>query len=278
MKKVLASVLVLCLLFTAAACAESDSKVNEIVCPGTSCTADFDNDGEAEEAILTSDLNEYGDGSFTLTVNGQSCFTDGAVSLDTALYAMKIGFGDYWYGTMFMVQEYGPSDDPLTYCFVYADGRLSACGMIPALCTDFRVDEDGLIHTRVRARMIGTWARPATYMLADGMDYDSMSYERFFGVCEVPQGMYPMGMILDLKQDIDVYPTPSCDEPNGMLFAGGKIILAATDDASLLYVCDMYQQICGWLPMKHEEYLDMVMVNGRYEYADDVFGNILYAD
>ena len=279
MKKFLLCALAALLVLTASAFAEYDEGIWEIYEAEDGLTRDFDNDETAETLHFTFELDEYDDGGFTIGVGGQSLHKDDCIGLDARVLAMKTGYTYYYYGTLFMVSEYGPSDDPITYCFLYAEGKLTDIGMIPALAQSFEVSKDGLITTYVRANMIGTWSRPADFCLAMGSEYDEEGdWAPSYSICEVPRPMYQMGMIVTLKTDLVLSSSLYESREDVMLMAGQKVILVAGDDVSRLYISSLDGLIGGWAVIMSEDWSDYISVNGSYTDADEVFDGIFYAD
>ena len=282
MKKMLCTAAAVVMLLAFCAHAEFGSPANTVFDLGTAVTADFDSDDLPETMRFVCDLNEYDDGSFTLSVGEQSVTVNDCVSLIRGVKAMKLGYGEFYWGTLFMVSEYGLSDDPLTYCILYTSDGLHSVGEIPGLAEYFSVSQDGVITATVRASMIGTWERPADYILARGWEpvEGGDDWNEYYRLAEVPRTVYPMGMIVRLLTDLPVYPSPYGGDASVQLKAGDLVILAASDDVSRLYVTDYSGREGGWVRMKHQEepWADLILVNGKYLDADEVFGAIFYAD
>lgn len=241
-------------------------------------TLDFDGDETAETVNVSFALNEYDDGAFTLSVGESSLTVKDCVSLQKKLYAMKLGDESYWYATLFMVNEYGPSDDPITYCFIYSDGRLSNIGMIPALVDSFSVSEDGVVTTSIRADMIGTWSRPADYSIAQCFEYSEDSFAISYAMIENPRALYPMNMIVTLKKDIVLSSSVYATDATVQMKAGLKVVLSASDDVSRLCISELNGRKRGWMSMKQTDWQDSVLVDGKYIPVDEVFDGIFYAD
>ncbi len=282
MKKTICILAVLLILAAFAGKAEFDSYANTVFDAGEILTADFDSDDILETMRFTCDLDEYDDGSFTLTVGQWSITVEDCICLERGVKAMKMGYDDFYWSTMFMVSELGPSDDPLTYCILYTSDGLYDVGCIPAMAEDFTVSRDGVITASVRANMIGTWYRTTDFILARGWDVTANEDDwiPLYRIVESPRTVYPMGMIVGLKVDLPLAASPYGGDAAVVLKAGGHVILAASDDVSRLYVTDAEGRTGGWLRMKHEDepWADLVLVNGRYMDADDVFDGIFYAD
>ncbi len=124
MKKMIALLLTLTLLLAGIGSAENDIAWKMEKINGTCEMADLDGDGDAEPLSVSFDLNEYDDGSFILFVDDQSFTIDNCAALIKEVYTMKVGSGDFYYGTLIFLSEYGMSDDLLTYCFFYTDNEL----------------------------------------------------------------------------------------------------------------------------------------------------------
>ena len=245
---------------------------------GTCWNRDFDGDGTSETASIVYDLNEYGDGAFTLIVNGQSIQTEGCASLYTDVYAMKAGTQWYYYGTLLFVSEYGMSDDLLTYCFFYTDGRLLDVGRIPDCAENFIVSADGIITVSERARHIGTWYYPSDYMLARGIFYTEDDFDEVYGMCRIPRDNYPMGMIVKSKVELRLLASKCDTAPLMRVPADTRVILASSDDVTWLCVSTMDGSVTGYLRMTGIEYMDYLTVGDRFLPVDDVFDGIFYAD
>lgn len=279
MKKLLLVLTVLALMCCFAVHAENTTGIWEIYEAGQSCTADFDNDATAETMRFTCALDEYDDGDFTLSVGNVSVTKKDCVGLEPTVYAMKAGYTWYYYGTIFMVNEYGPSDDPLTYCFLYTEGELIDLGFIPALVESFELNGDGVITTSILARAVGTWYRPADYILAVGSEEDADGeWRQIYSLCEVPRTFYPMSMLVTLKRDIRASSSLYDMDEDVMLPAGTKLALLASDDVSRLFVSDTQGQLKGWLAMRSVDWSDYIRIDGHYIEIDEVFDGILYAD
>ena len=250
------------------------------------CATDFDGDGETETFTVTAALDQWNYGSVTLRVGEAEITRENVDNMAETFYMLPVGAAGYAagqasiYGTIFMISEYGPSDDHYTYCCLYADGRLTDVGGIPALPGRMKTGPDGVISTWVRARMIGTWERPAEYVLARGYRWTEEDFNIYYHLCEVPAGYYPYGMIVSLKTDLALRESPFDESPALTLRPedSERVILAATDDARWLYVTDMSGEAAGWVRMGREDYATVIYQSGGAVDVNDVFGDILYAD
>ena len=248
--------------------------------------ADFDGDGDTETFILNPQLDEWGCGSIVLSVGDASITQEYVDNMAEDVFILPVGMtgyawsGDYIYGTLFMISEYGPSDDPFTYFYLYTDGTLIEAGGIPSMPTNMDVGRDGIISTWVRADMIGTWSRPADYMLARGYSWSDDSFSTYYHLCEIPEGYGAFGMIVSLKRDINLFASPTDAAPSVTLSAAEypRVILAATDDVRWIHVTSFNGDRRGWVRMGREDYETVLYLNGGTVNINDVFGDILYAD
>lgn len=278
MKKTICALLALCLcaVLCVFACAEDAARQKrELPLNGR---ADFDFDGAEEDYCLTFNLDEYEDGSFTLTVGGSEVTVENCVCLEKALTAVNTGYASYFYGTLFMVSEYGPSDDPVTYCLLYTEGELMNAGEIPALAKYIEIAADGLMTTDIRADMIGTWSRPADYMLVNGLYASGDEWVNVYRVLEIPRTLYPMGMTVTTKIALALSESVYDMEGSVNVPAGTELFLTATDDVSRLYAQDATGEYKGWLAIKKIDCTDCVKAGGVFADADEVFDGIFYAD
>ena len=280
MKKLLALLLgvVLALSLSAPALADDTAPDREIYVVADGTQDDFDGDEAEESVAFTAETDEYGDGTFALTVAGQTVSEEYCVALDPTLRALKLGYGDYIYATLFMVSEYGPSDDPYTYCYLFTDGVLENVGNIPALAKEFAVDENGMISTTVRTDMLGTWFRPADFVLARGFDWESEDSRATYRLVEVPHDLYPMNFIVDLRDDLPVLASRFDSEPADTISGGQKLALTATDDVRWVHVTTLDGSHKGWIRVDAANYPCLVEIGGSWREADALFGNLLYAD
>ncbi|MBQ8952726.1 MAG: hypothetical protein IJ048_01300 [Clostridia bacterium] len=251
-------------------------------------TDDFDNDGTMENCHVVFNVDEYDDGGFTLAVGSSTVIRDDCFGLMNTIYAMRIGWtgysavgdGDY-YATLFMVPEYGMSDDPYTYCYLYVDGDLIDVGQIPAMPYNMAADPvSGTITTQVRASMIGTWSRPADYILARGFSWDEENFYSYYHLTEVPRPIYPFGMIVSLNQELPLLASQTDRVYAGVLLPeeNKQVVLAATDDVRWLYVSSLDGATVGWVKMSRVDWETKLTVGDVEMNVDDVFGDILYAD
>ena len=252
-------------------------------------TDDFDSDGTKETYLFTPSVDEYGDGSFSLSVGSNSVTQESCYSLDGDVYIIHIGWTGYssvednsYYATLFMVPEYGMSDDPYTYCYLYVDGKLIDVGAIPATPNNMAVDPlTSTITTQIRAAMVGTWSRPADYILARGFSWDEeYNVETYYHLTEVPRPVYPFGMIVSLKEELPLLASQTDRIYSGTLLPeeNKQVILAATDDVRWLYVSSLDGQTAGWVKMSNVDWETKLTVGDREMNVNDVFGDILYAD
>ena len=248
--------------------------------PGSVFTDDFDADGVLETMLFVTDLNEYDDGSFLISAGSQSFTVLDCVGLIPEVNAMRVGDSDSYYGTLFMISEYGPSDDPLTYCYLYAFETLHDLGRIPALAKNLKPDGNGVFTTMIRASMVGTWERPADYALAFGIDSGD-DWSIHYRLVEVPRALYPMNMMATLKRDLTLSSSIYEDRADVDLKAGTPVIFAASDDVSRLYITQADGGLSGWASIRHsdgEYWAELIRVNGKYVELDEVFDGIFYAD
>lgn len=277
-------ILSLCFMSGAALADEITLPAGAVTVATDGTSADFDGDGTAETLSFVAGGEEYGPGWFTLSVGGQSVTVEGCESLTGRIAALKLTSTTYYnpgafWGTLFLVDEYGPSSDPLSYCYLYTGGQLYDVGTIPALSEAITLTADGTLTTRIRASHVGTWSRPADYELAQG-DTWTDGHQTFYRLIEVPRDIYPMGMIVTLKEDLPLSATRSDTDATRLLEANQQVILAATDDARWLYVTSMDGETAGWVSFEAADsgYGERVLIDGVATPIDDVFADIVYAD
>ena len=277
MKKLLLLVVAAALMLVPAA-AEDGLEPWQVYEAGTSAEGDFDFDGKSEALSLVTALDEWDDGAFTLTVGTSSVTVENCVALNPSVFACAAGYTYYTYGTLFMVYEYGPSDDPITYCFLYTDGELSEIGTIPALVENLEFKGRGVITTRVRADMIGTWHREADFVLATGSAFDGEEWSLIYRIVEARRTSYTMGMPVTLKVALPVSASVYDMQVTATIPAGEKVVLASSDDVSRLYVTDYTGENAGWVRIGRVDDMDSIMVGQVYMLVDDVFDDVFYAD
>ena len=251
-------------------------------------TADFDNDGAMETFHVVFSVDEYDDGGFMLAVGSSAVIQEDCCGLMKTVYVMRVGWTGYsaftdddYYATLFMVPEYGPSDDPYTYCYLYVDGNLIEVGEIPSMPYNMAADRlTGTITTQVRADMVGTWSRPADYILARGFSWDDENFYSYYHLAEVPRPIYPFGMIVSLKEELPLLASQTDRVYYDILLPekNEQVILAATDDRRWLYVTSLDGYTGGWVKMSRVDWETMLTVDDEEMDINDVFGDILYAD
>ncbi len=272
MKKLMVLLLAVVLLMP---CALADQPVNmEIYQIENEMQFDFDFDGAEEAMELKLDVDESGYGSFTLRVAENEVTMDDCSDLADEVWVMHMGWDELnCYGTLFMVPEYGMSDDHLTYCFFYADGKLGFAGKIYAMPRNMKRTDAALITTDVRASLVGTWSRPADYVLAQRIAYDAdWNYTNEYYVAESPRDLYPMNMMVTLNKNLPLYKTRFDSMPTMALAPNQKVIFTATDDVSWVYVTNLEGTMGGWFKVN---FRTVEILNSD---IDEVFSDIFYAD
>lgn len=278
MKKLL-SMLLCALLIALPLSVNAESVPNGPVQIENGATIDLDGDGTAESIAFSEEKNEYGDGKFTLTVGNTTVSQEDCVSLGSELYAFTLthaGYAEPW-GTLLMPFEYGPSDDPVSYCYLYTDGTLYSLGTIEALPTSMRLNGEA-IETNVRCDILGTWSRVATYKIAFGYSMNGDEYVSSYALCEIPHDVYPMGLIAETKMDLPLQASRTDDTASGTIAAGEKIVFAATDNLHWVYASSLDGSISGWFYGDFSDYPSTIRVNGKTVNADDAFADLMYAD
>lgn len=245
-------------------------------------SGDYDGDGTTETVTFETQRDEYGDGGFTLTVGGTTVSQENCVGLSEELYAVSVPYNAYYeadgiMGTMFMAFEYGPSDDPVSYCYFYTSGKLYDAGTIEALPTAMQFSGRE-IRTTLRSDLLGTWSRPATFVLGYGYSMEGDEYKSDYRLAEVPQDVYAMGLIAKTKVDLPLQVSRTDDASAGTIPAGTKLTFAATDNLHWVYAESMDGEVRGWFYVDSSDYPTMVRVNGAMTGADEVFDNLMYAD
>lgn len=277
MKKLIA--ILMCLMIAVPFAASAESGLMKIE---NGATGDFDGDGTEEPVAFTTERDEYGDGGFVLTVGDKTVKRDGCISLSEDLYAVSIPRNAYYdadglMGTLFIASEYGPSDDPVSYCYFYSDGVLYDAGTIEALPTGMSFS-GRMIETTLRSDLLGTWSRPATFVLAYGSAMVGEDYEEAYHLAEVPQDVYAMGLIAETKVDLPLQASRTDETEVGVIAAGSKITFGATDNRNWVYAESMDGQVSGWFYVDDSDYPTMIRVSGEMLEANNVFANLMYAD
>lgn len=278
MKKLLLLCACALLVLSLAVPALAEGEAWQIYTVASGSVDDFDGDEVQEGVDFSTELDEYGDGGFTLTVGDQTAGEEYCVYLDPTLRAMKLGSGTYAYGTIFMVSEHGPSDDPYTYCYLYMDGVLRFLGGIPAHADTFAVNDWGMITTEIRSDMLGTWLRPADYVFCMGYDWESEEPESYACLAESPRDLYPMRVILQLDADLPVRASRFDQETSSVLHGGQRLALTATDDRSWVFASSLDGEEKGWIHVRTTEYLHEIELDGRWALENEVFSSVPYAD
>ncbi len=242
-------------------------------------TDDLDGGDRKSTVEIQTALDEYGDGDITVIVNDQSFTVESCCSVAEKYATVQIPYQEDGFYTLIMPYEYGPSDDPVTYMFMYRDGVLYNLGSVPAVPETIAFDENGDFTTTIRARLLGTWYRPADYVIASAYHWDETTEQATEEhlVTEVPRDVYPMGQIVTLKKNLPVLASRYDTEPVKTLTAGEKAIISATDDCRWLYVVDAELDEGGWVKMQGE-YTATIQIGESWVDETEVFDGLVYAD
>lgn len=138
---------------------------------GDTISVDLDSDGKQDEVSLS----RSGD-KLKLTINGKDFTGDlyGACDFEfsDSDYFAVVNLDRYDRALEVAVEDFGPSDDPSTFFFRYADETVTCVGSVPSLAWDDWTKKDAisymgdgslLVHTRLNGLM--TWFGDVVYRL-----------------------------------------------------------------------------------------------------------------
>lgn len=138
---------------------------------GDAISVDLDSDGKQDEVSLS-----RGEDGLALTVNGKD-FSDVLYSVCDFEYADSdyfavVNLDRYDRALEVAVEDFGPSDDPQTYFFRYADETVTCVGSVPSLAWDDWTKKDAVTYlgggeVLVNARLDGlmTWFGDVVYRI-----------------------------------------------------------------------------------------------------------------
>lgn len=200
---------------------------------GETISADLDGDGKDEQilwdAVLDQSSWQY---TTTLTVNG----TDFASKLqDMGYYCESVM--DYWAVVDLDVSDAareiaifddGPSDDPNTLFFRYADGKLTLLGAIYGMLSDDGSGQtyhgDGTVDSWLRLDVLQTWFADCTYGLGSDGKLSVIPQDLYY-----PKGDY--GLSLKTLMELPLYTENNANVQAELAPAGTALTLTATDNA-----------------------------------------------
>lgn len=268
--------LLLILSFPAVVFAEESSmvEVGQMIELQNGAVYDLDGDGTADDVQfepVKRDNEDYYD--YTLSVGGQTVSGEGC-SLNSKLYALKL---DEYSGTLLLVSDYGPSDDPITYFYLYETGCLLPAGYISAMPDDMRID-CGVITAPVRGQVLYTWYHDADFSLARAYCMDPESAVPALPAMHlIPRATYPMNLIVTLNVDLPIHAAMSENSRIlATLKAGSNVILCASDDVEWVCVQALDSEERGWIQLSDDGY--KCLVNGAAMTGEEVFTGLLFAD
>ena len=235
---------------------------------------DLDGDGTADDVQFVPVERENEDYfDYTLSVDGQTVSGEG-VSLNPALYALKL---DEYSGTLLLVSDYGPSDDPVTYFYLYETGVLLPAGSIDAMPESMRVDQ-GVITAPVRGRVLYTWYHDADFALARAYTFDpEVGFSQQNPAMHIiPRYVYPMSLIITLKVDLPLQVSMTDDRVAATLPSGSQAVLCASDDVEWVCVQALDSGERGWLRLSEDG--NGCLVNGASMTGESVFDGLIFAD
>ena len=148
---------------------------------GSRNSLDLDQDGTEERISLSVDYqypNEI-ENKYVLQA-GDLSVTDTGEAMDNEIW----GFSLDGKNILLIVDEYGPSDDPVSTFYRYTEESLKYLGQIPA-APDNLVADGGVIKTRIRCSVMGTMAIETQYMVDQNntlsrMNQDVYTYSKNF--------------------------------------------------------------------------------------------------
>lgn len=269
MKKFICVLLVMSLL-SGFACAESALPEQGVITPlAEDASYDFDGDGTAdpvEYEILREDGYDVG---YRLKVGEAEITGEGWCMSETLNVLDPDDFEDI----LIMVTDYGPSDDYMTYFYLYKNGTLHSVGEIPALPEGMKV-ENGIITARIRGFALYTWFYDAQYALARSLGMDGQIPAALY---RLPADFYPMNLVAELKVELPLCVSPADHSIGALIPAGEPVILCGSDDVEWVYIQSIDGVEKGWMQLDRETGFECI-VGDQKLFSSDVFEGLLFAD
>lgn len=234
---------------------------------------DLDGDGTAEALRL----EEGADENHLLLTAGDSQFDIYTINPTGKFYAASLGNDS---SIQLLVTEDGPSSDPASYLFQYANGKLWSIGVVAGHAPEFIRTPDGFLTTG-RGQLLETWYHTKEYVLATASSLMVMGEEYIPPFpAEVPVGTHPVGTIVRLKRSLPLLETTDAESPVRCTIDSGALVsLSASDDREWVYIEAVERNgtlSSGWMRIKPGSY-DTCLIDGSEVNAEQLFaGRDLY--
>lgn len=241
----------------------------QMVARGNTVQRDINGDGKEDTILFDVDYAEDYSAKVTFQINGQDIKSDAVLENPSEeYYLVDLNQEDPYIEVA--VQDYGPSDDPMTYFFRYLeDGSAVLLGSITDLwssCTS-RISDNNLIEGRSRLAILQTWYAPALWKLEN---------DELIKVDEPMYYPYESSITENrILKDITVYDKMSQEGKQTILTPQeGPVRFIATDDKNWVEL-ETADEVHYFMYLKDSS---MVNSDGNEIAATSVFDSLIIAD
>lgn len=241
---------------------------------GEAVTADLDGNGAAETIYYQIQPENEEQPVASLTVDGVEY---AAALADMGAWFVAPDTENYYITDLdesdgvkeIALMDRGPSDDPVTYFFRYADKELRCIGSVSDLIENdtFRLDGAGTVQACGRLSVLQTWQAKFTWSLQDGalQPAAQSSYQPFYYGGSAP--------VVTVNELLKVYESPDTSAPSADWLPGDEAVtFPSTDNRAWVEISRGKQH--GWIHLCDFSVLD----NDGITDAAQVFSGLVYAD
>lgn len=277
MKRWMSGLLALVLLLAMnVACAEEEFPYHEFV-PVEDGDQIVLYDGETLTARFKVHVSDEDNASYTLQINDGEMITDGIQAYEAENVQMR---ALRTYNSLYFFIYLGFDSGCYYDVYEYYDGQLycvPASFWCNATLDEFQATNSGtFIADTWTFTPLGCFNRAQEYVIASTINYETQNY--MGGIFELPRGLYPIGDVVRLTQDLPLLTSREDGAETITISAGSYVALVGTDCEKWGYLAEIseegiYNPISGWVQFASDSSSD-ILINGQavdaHEYMDGI--------
>lgn len=171
-----------------------------------------------------------------------------------------------------LIDEYGPSDDPMTTILYYKDNEINEVGKVGGLVASLKSLGYGLFQSYERANTLQTWYHPKKFYITESSYNDNN--ENLPTIIYMPNELYAVGTSVKLLLDVPLLNSQTNRAISSTLSKDSVATIVASDDNNWIYIKGNDVYYAGWVEINGLH----VIINGKEYDGQDVFDGLWLYD
>lgn len=170
-----------------------------------------------------------------------------------------------------LIDEYGPSDDPMTTILYYKDNEINEVGKVGGLVASLKSLGYGLFQSYERANTLQTWYHPKKFYITESSYNNNGNLPN---IIYMPNELYAVGTSVKLLLDVPLLNSQSNRATSSTLSKDSVATIVASDDNNWIYIKGNDVYYAGWVEINGLH----VIINGKEYDGQDVFDGLWLYD